>query len=267
MDVIKFPGIGLEFKINKVLLEIGNVKIYWYGFLIVLAFIVCMGVIRKLLKTDKLISFEELLELFIVIVPSAIIGARLYYVLFNIEYYRNNMDKIFDIGSGGLAIYGGIIFSLLIIFIYSKIKKKNFIKLIDLLVIVLPLGQMIGRLGNFFNKEAYGIVTDSVLRMGIYVNNSYMEVHPTFLYEMIGTFIIFIVLLKNKDNKKYEGQNVTIYLMLYGILRFFIEGLRQDSLMVGNVRVSQLLSLILVIIFTTIFILKFKNKNKKMNTK
>ena len=256
MEYINFPGIGLEFRINKILFEFGSVKIYWYGFLIVLAFVIGLVLLKKMSKESK-VEFDNILELFVLLVPTCIISARLYYVLFNLEYYSKNIGEIFNINSGGLAIYGGIIGGALVTYIYAKFKKIDYLKILDMIAIVLPLGQAIGRWGNFFNVEAFGIETDFLLRMGIYKNNSYIEVHPTFLYESFFCFMIFVGLyLGRRKENKFNGQNLCIYLFLYGIIRTFIEGLRTDSLMFFGFRVSQIVSLILVIVSGVVFIYK-----------
>lgn len=263
MNVIKFPGLGLELNINKIFLSFGNVNIYWYGFLIVLAFLVGLLLLKKLSKESNY-NFENILELFILIVPVSIICARLYYILFNLDYYLSDMNRIFSITTGGLAIYGGIIGGVIVSFIYTKIKKINFIKLLDMLVIALPLGQAIGRWGNFFNVEAYGSVTNFIFRMGILENGNYIEVHPTFLYESLICLFIFGILYFTRKKEKFTGENVCIYFLLYGLSRTFIEGLRTDSLMIGPLKVSQIISILLVIISSVIIIYN-KNKNKSKN--
>lgn len=264
VNVIKFPGLGLELNINKVFLSFGNVSIYWYGFLIVFAFLVGLLLLRKLAKESNF-NFENILELFILIVPVSIICARLYYILFNLDYYLSDISRMFSITTGGLAIYGGIIGGVIVSFIYTKIKKINFIKLLDMLVIVLPLGQAIGRWGNFFNVEAYGSVTNSFLRMGIFENGNYIEVHPTFLYESLICLTIFGILYFTRNKKKFVGENVCIYFLLYGISRTFIEGLRTDSLMIGTLKVSQIISILLVIISSIVIIYNKKRSKKEEN--
>ena len=267
MEYINFPGIGLEFKINKILFEYGSIKIYWYGFFIVLAFVIGLLLLKKLSKESKF-EFDNILELFVLLVPTCIISARLYYVLFNFEYYSKNISEIFSINSGGLAVYGGIIGGALVTYIYAKIKKLDYLKILDMIAIVLPLGQAIGRWGNFFNVEAFGCETDSILRMGIYNNEYYMEVHPTFLYESVLCFMIFMFLYfcRNKGNK-FKGENLCIYLFLYGIIRVFIEGLRTDSLMFWGFRVSQIVSLILVIVSGFVFVYKKTTLNNESKIK
>ena len=263
MNVIKFPGLGLELNVNKVFLNFGNVNIYWYGFLIVLAFLVGLLLLKKLSKESNY-NFENILELFILIVPVSIICARLYYILFNLDYYLSDISRIFNITTGGLAIYGGIIGGAIVSFIYTKIKKINFIKLLDMLVIALPLGQAIGRWGNFFNVDAYGSATNSIFRIGILENGNYIEVHPTFLYESLICLFIFGILYFTRNKEKFIGENVCIYFLLYGLSRTFIEGLRTDSLMIGSLKVSQIISILLVIISSMIIICnKKKNKSKQ----
>ena len=133
----------------------------------------------------------------------------------------------------------------------------------DYIAPYLPLGQAIGRWGNFFNGEAHGIETNSLFRMGIMENGNYIQVHPTFLYESICTFIIFVILFTKKNNRKYTGQLTYLYFFLYGIVRAFIEGLRTDSLMLGNLRISQILSIVLSIVCGSILRYKrIKNKNE-----
>ena len=267
MEYISFPGMGLEFEINKILFEYGNVKIYWYGFLIVIAFLTGLLLLKKISKESKF-EYDNILELFVLLVPTCIISARLYYVLFNFEYYSKNVREVFFINSGGLAIYGGIIGGALVTYIYAKIKKIDYFKLLDMIAIVLPLGQTIGRWGNFFNIEAFGRETDSILRMGIYNNDCYIEVHPTFLYESLLCFMIFIFLYfsRNKENK-FKGENLCIYLFLYGIIRMFIEGLRTDSLMFGTIRISQLVSVILALVSGRILVYNKIKLNKESKIK
>ena len=207
-------------------------------------------------KDDKKynINFDDILLLIILTIPIAFIGARMYYVIFNINYYFSNPGKILNIRDGGLAIYGGIIAGTITIIIYCKIKKINILDVLDYVVPYVAMGQAIGRWGNFINVEAYGTETSNFIRMGIIENNIYKEVHPTFLYESIVTFFLFIFLFNIRNKRKYSGQLTYIYLAIYSIARFFIEGLRTDSLMLGNIRVSQLVSLI-IFIFSILMIL------------
>ena len=263
MEKITFNGLGLNFYINQIAIKFHNISIYWYAIFIVLAFIVGIALCRK--DNGKYnIKFENILELAIIMIPVAIISARIYFILFKLEYYIQNPSKILDIRNGGLAIYGGIIGAIITIIIYCKKKDINILDMLDYIVPYLALGQAIGRWGNFFNMEAYGTETNSIFRMGIVKNFKFIEVHPTFLYESVGCLLIFILLYNIRNKRKYKGQLTYIYLSLYGFIRAIIEGLRTDSLMLGNFRVSQVLSIILCITFSAMLIYK-NNKNKGKN--
>ena len=255
MKEIIFPGLNLKFSITSIAFSIGGVHIYWYSILIISAIILAIIFLYKDNNKYK-IKFEDILELLIFIIPIAFIGARLYFVCFKLDYYLSNLTKIFNIRDGGLAIYGGIIAGVITILVFCKIKKIKILDMIDYIAPYLPLGQAIGRWGNFFNVEAYGSETTNFFRMGILENGIYKEVHPTFLYESFATLCIFFILLCLKNKRKYPGQITYIYLILYSFIRFFIEGLRTDSLMLGNIRISQLLSLVIFVIFISIAIFK-----------
>lgn len=270
MKEIIFPGVGLNLNVSSVAINIGNINIYWYAILIVSAFII--GVLFCKKDNGKYnIKFEDILELMIILIPISIIGARIFYVVFKLDYYIQYPENILNIRDGGLAIYGGIIGAIITIIIYCKKKKINILDMTDYLVPYLALGQAIGRWGNFFNAEAHGVETTSIFRMGIVENGKYIEVHPTFLYESICNLIIFLILYLLRNKRKYKGQITYLYLALYGIVRALIEGLRTDSLMLGSFRISQVLSIVLFIIFTIIVIFKElkykKEKNKNRNEK
>ncbi len=262
MNEVTFPGINLYLDINRVAFSIGSIDIYWYAILIVMAFIIGILLCKKDDKKYN-IDFENILEVLIFVVPVSIICARLYFVLFKLDYYLNYPSEILNFRDGGLAIYGGIIGAVITIAIYCRVKKINILDMLDYIVPYLALGQAIGRWGNFFNVEAHGIETNSILRMGIIENGKYIEVHPTFLYESISCFLIFIILYLLRNKRKYKGQMICIYLALYGLERAFIEGLRTDSLMLGNFRVSQILSIILCVLCTCILIKRKKEDGRK----
>lgn len=194
-----------------------------------------------------------------------IIGARLYYCMFNFKFYLANPTKIFAIRDGGLAIYGGIVFGIIIAFIISKIKKINFADLMDYVAPYLALTQGIGRIGNFFNVEAYGVETQNVFRMGIFKNGNFIEVHPCFLYEFVACIVIFIVLKFLQKRRKLEFQIFSTYMILYGLTRFFIEVLRVDSLYLGSIKISQVVSLVFVVIGIIIHISKTHKKSNFVN--
>jgi len=255
MKEITFPQFNLKIEVNNIAFNIGGIDIYWYAIFIVTAFIIAILGCKK--DDGKYnVKFDTILELIIIVIPIAIISARLYYILFKIQYYIKNPIEIFNIRNGGLAIYGGLIGSVITIVIYCKKKNINVLDILDYVVPYLALGQSIGRWGNFFNREAHGIVTDSIFRMGIIENGKYIEVHPTFLYESVCSLVIFIILYNIKDKRKYKGQIAFIYLTTYGLVRAIIECLRTDSLMIGDFRVSQILSIILFVIFGGILIYK-----------
>ena len=186
-----------------------------------------------------------------------IIGTRLYYVLFNLEYYLRNPIEIFQVWNGGLAIHGGIISGILVIIIYTKKYKVNTIKMLDIVAVSVIIAQAIGRWGNFFNQEAFGsVVSKDFLESlmlpkfiidGMYINGNYY--HPTFLYESIWNIIGFIILLIMRRRKYAKvGEMVSFYLIWYSFARFFIESLRMDSLMLGPIRIAQLVSVVGIII-------------------
>ncbi len=253
INEIIFPALNLKLHISRIAFSLFGVNIYWYAILITFAMALSIFLMNKDDKKYN-INFDDILLLIILTIPIAFIGARMYYVIFNINYYFSNPTKILNIRDGGLAIYGGIIAGTITIIMYCKIKKINILDVLDYVVPYVAMGQAIGRWGNFINVEAYGTETSNFIRMGIIENNIYKEVHPTFLYESIVTFFLFIFLFNIRNKRKYSGQLTYIYLATYSIARFFIEGLRTDSLMLGNIRVSQLVSLI-IFIFSILMIL------------
>lgn len=256
---VSFPNLNLYFNINPIAFSFRNINVYWYG--IFIAFAIILGLALAKLKDGKYgVSFNDVEEFILWAIPFGIVFARLYYVAFSWDMYKDNPLSIFQIWNGGIAIYGGIIGALLTALIYCKVKKIKLLDLLDYIVPYLALGQAIGRWGNFFNREAYGSITNSFFRMEILQQNrEYISVHPTFLYESFGLIIIFALLMLLK--RKFTGQIVSVYFLLYGILRTGIEWLRMDSLMIGNIKVSMVLS-ILVAIISLIFIIynSFKKK-------
>lgn len=264
MNEVVFPGLNLKFEISKIAFSIGSINIYWYAILIVLAFIIALIILK--IKDGKFgIKFSDIFDLSLFVIPISIISARIYYIFFNFKYYVQNPIKILDLRNGGLAIYGGIIGGLITCYVFCKKRKINLLDLLDYIVPCLALGQSIGRWGNFINAEAHGIDTNLPWRMGIYEADKYMEVHPTFLYESIITFALFIILSLVSKKRKYKGQITIIYLIIYSFTRMIIEGLRTDSLMLGSIRISQLLSLAILIVtlFCRFFYFFDKYKSKK----
>ena len=263
MNIVKFPLLNLELEISEVAINIFGLGIKWYSIIIV--FCIILALIWCKFKSKKYdIDFDELLNLFIILIPTVIICARLYYVIFNLDYYLKYPIEILNIRAGGLAIYGGIIGGIIASYIYCRIRKINVLNLLDCIAPILALSQGIGRWGNFINSEAYGTETNLPWKMGIVENGVEKFVHPTFLYESIGTVIIFIILTILQNKSKFEGQIAYTYLALYSLLRFFIEGLRADSLMLFNFRISQILSLIIFVLSIGI-IVESISKSKRMS--
>lgn len=247
---IAFPNFNIYLNINKIAFSIGSINIHWYGIIIATAILLCLFLAYK--NDGKYgIKYSDIENSMIIALPLSIIGARLYYVIFSWNYYKSNLSEIVKVWNGGLAIYGGILTAILVVFIYCRNKKINVLSFLDFLAPLVTLGQAIGRWGNFVNREAYGAATDSLFKMEILLSNGkYILVHPTFLYESIGLLAIFFFLYFTK--RKYVGQKVSEYFILYGILRMGIEYLRVDSLYVGSVKVSMLVSLGIIIAGTAI---------------
>ncbi len=258
MNLIKFPSINLELYTSKIAFSVFGIGVYKYAICIVLGAI--LGLIFLMINS-KIINYkyEDLIEKYVVTLIIGIIGARVFFVLFRFDDYKNNLLQILYIRDGGLAIFGGLIFGFLYLFLTYRKDKDKLFDILDLTAPSVSIAQCIGRWGNFFNIEAYGTETTSFLRMGINTINGYIEVHPTFLYESIATLLIFIVLEIILRRRKYKGQVVITYCFLYSASRSVIEGLRVDSLMIGAFRVSQILSII-VLIFSLILIVKNSRK-------
>lgn len=254
---ISFPKLGINLEnIEPVALRIGSFELRWYGIIICLGMLLCVILGMRTCKKYG-IKPDDLLDFVIFGIPSAILGARLYYVIFSWDYYSKNPKEIFAIWNGGLAIYGAVIATAIAAFIVCKVKKIRFLQILDLALPYIMLGQAIGRWGNFFNQEAYGGKTDFVFGMtGNLIAREMGEgvlVHPTFLYESLWCFagFAFIAIYRRKLQKNI-GEASALYMIIYGAERALVEGLRTDSLMlnVGNVsiRVSQWLSVALVIV-------------------
>ncbi len=247
-NIISFEKLGLKFTVNQVAFSIFGMDVYWYGIIIALGMILAFVYASRESKKEG-IDQNDFLNLFIISVPAAIIGARIYYCAFTMQYYKDDLTALFNIREGGLAIYGGIIATVLAIFIYSKIKKINPLKILDILAVGLLIGQCIGRWGNFVNCEAYGTETNNIFAMTI-MHNGYTvaeSVHPTFLYESLWNLLGIIFILIYKKRKLFSGEIFCLYMIWYGFGRMFIEGLRIDSLYIGSHRVSQILSALILI--------------------
>ena len=253
---------------NPIMIDFGYFRIYWYSFFILLAFLIGGFLILKEAKKQN-IDEDFIVNLFFYTVPISLIGARIYYVIFNWDYYCVNLVDIFKVWEGGLAIHGGILAAFLFILYYTKKNHVSLWEITDILVISLILGQAIGRWGNFFNGEAHGIETtltylqslhlpDFIIK-GMYIDGIYYI--PTFLYESIWDLIGFIILFFfRKQNRVKIGQTTGLYLIWYGIGRFMIEGMRTDSLMLGNIRMAQLVSVVTLLLGIVLMVHQRKAK-------
>lgn len=266
---VSFPNMGIEnIPVDRIAFSFdlfGKTRdVYWYGIIMAVAFLVCMFLSIHQAPQHKL-KKDDIVDTYLLMIPLSIIGARLYFVAFSWDDFKDDLMRIFQTRHGGLAFYGGVIGGILALVIIAKWKKINFIKLMDFFAVYVPLGQGIGRWGNFVNQEAFGVNTDlpwGMISEGtrdylarLQMNGVYgvglrpdLPVHPTFFYEFIGNMLIFFILLIVRRKSERKGTTFLSYLLLYGILRAFVEGLRTDSLYIANtdIRVSQFLSILMV---------------------
>ncbi|WP_420856928.1 prolipoprotein diacylglyceryl transferase [Tepiditoga spiralis] len=260
-----------EWYFNPILFKFGVLETRWYGLLIAIAVMLAVSIAEKQAKKEKILE-NDFFGAIIFGIIFGIIGARLYYVTFNWNYFSQYPTEIIKTWHGGMAIHGGVLGSILAAYIYTKRKKcsMKFLQSLDLFTFVLPLAQAIGRWGNFMNHEAYGGPTELPWKMFIALKDrmpgyeSYSYFHPTFLYESILDLSIFLFLLYYIRNKRNSfGEVTALYLILYSIGRGFIETLRTDSLMIFGMKTAVLISFILSIIGIVMFIYIKKKENKK----
>lgn len=240
---ISFPGLGIEINPSDGF-SIGNFTIKWYGVIIAVGVLLASVYILRRVKQFGL-NEDDILNMLLIGLPSAIVCARLYYVVFEWDQFfgpDHPWYKFLDIRSGGLAIYGGVIGAVIALLIYTRVKKQPVLPYLDVMGLGLLIGQAVGRWGNFFNREAHGSVTDCFLRMGLIENGMLQYFHPTFLYESVWNIVGFVILHFASKKRKYDGQIFLGYIAWYGLGRAFIEGLRTDSLYIGPLRVSQWLA-------------------------
>lgn len=248
--IVQFPKLDIELTVNDTAFSIGSFSVKWYGVLIGIGFL--LAILYGFTHTKKMnINSDKLLDAIIWGLVAGVVGARLYYVIFypGTKYIDNPME-IFKIHSGGLGFYGGLIGAVIAAVIVSKVRKMNLLALLDLVSIGFLIGQAVGRWGNFINQEAFGTVTDLPWGMSS-ANTNFQTVHPCFLYESLLCFIGFILLhIFNSKFRRYDGQTFILYGVWYGFVRFFIEGLRTDSLYLGStdIRISQLVSGLIVVL-------------------
>lgn len=280
---ISFPNLGIYLENVGKSIEVFGFEIAFYGIIIgcgVMAGIVLAAMEAK--RTGQ--NPDTYYDLALYAVVLSVIGARIYYVVFSWEQYKDDLLSIFNIRQGGLAIYGGVIAAVITVFVYGRVKKISFAKLADTAVLGLILGQIIGRWGNFFNREAFGEYTNNLFAMRLPLDAvrssdvtelmrehlemldgvAYIQVHPTFLYESLWNLGVLLILLWWRKRKKFEGEIFLLYLFGYGVGRFWIEGLRTDQLLIpgAGLPVSQVLALVLVIISGIII---FNIRRKKRN--
>ena len=260
MHLVFEPGAYLASGIG-----IGGFTIRFYALCILFGMII--AVVLGIREAKKLnINTDDIFNGAVIGIVLGIIGARIYYVIFEWNTYKNNFGEIFAIWNGGLAIHGGIIVAFVFAFFYCRKKKINVLAVLDMVVIGLLIGQTCGRWGNFFNQEAHGGVTsleflqsihmpDFIIKQ-MYIDGSYY--HPTFLYESLWNFVAIIALLILRRTRTIRlGDQAGIYLIWYGIGRFWIEGMRTDSLMIGNIKQNQLISIVLIVLGIAYLVFKY----------
>ncbi len=240
---------------NPIAFQLFGVEVRWYGILISLGMMLGLYIAYNESKRQGY-NPDDIVDLALWCIPAALVGARVYYIAFQWEYYKGNILKMINIREGGLAIHGGLIAAVIVGYFFTRKKRIPFWKTADIVAPSISLGQAIGRWGNYMNGEAHGGQTN--LPWGIMVEG--IKVHPTFLYESLWDFGIFLFLIYYGRNKKFDGELFILYSIIYSVGRFWIEGLRTDSLMFFGLRVAQLVSLLVICIGLFLF---FKLRNEK----
>lgn len=248
---------------DPIALRLGPLEIRWYAICIVLGLILAVRLSMKEAPRRRILA-DDVLDFILWAFPLALVGARIYYVIFSWEYYRQHLGEIFAIWNGGIAIYGGLIAGFLVLFFFTRYRFIDTWDFLDITAPSVMLAQAIGRWGNFFNQEAYGKAVRSLsylpdwIAQQMYIDGQYRT--PTFLYESLWNLLGFAIIatLRRKDQLLKRGELFLFYLVWYGIGRFTIEGMRTDSLMLAGLRVSQWLSAFLVFIGFTLFLLRRK---------
>lgn len=244
---------------DPVAFRVFNIDIMWYGVLIVSAMILAVA-LSCLRSRRHDVTSDQMLNIALICIPTAIIGARAYYVLFHWSWYAGDFLKMINIRGGGLAIHGGLIFGFGMGVILCLIWKLRPFDVLDLVAPCVALAQAIGRWGNYFNSEAHGGPTD--LPWAVTIDGQ--TYHPTFLYESIWCLILFLILIYVDNHRKFEGQTILLYGILYSIERFFVEALRTDSLMIGPFKQAQVISLVIIVVCIILYvILRRKSSNSR----
>lgn len=280
-NTVSFPGLGLDFEVNRVAFSIGDLPVYWYGILIALGFILAILYVSRRAREFG-VDADRMLDVILGGAIGGIVGARAYYVILQWDYYGQNLSQIFNTRSGGMAIYGGLIGGVLIGLLMCKIRRVKFMPALDLVVGGFLIGQGIGRWGNFVNIEAFGANTSLPWGMSSSVITDYltqheaeleaigmdidpnMPVHPTFLYESLWCLLGFAFIAWYTRRRKFDGELTLLYMMWYGAGRAVIEGLRTDSLMIPgtSLRASQVLAAAMVVVAAIIRIVKTSKVKK-----
>lgn len=269
---IRFPNLGIVLKEVGDGISLGGFEIKYYGMIIATGFL--LGLFFAMKEAKRAGQDPEMyLDFLLCMVIPTIVGARFYYVIFSWDYYKEDLMRIFRIREGGLAIYGGVIAGIIVLILFAKIRKQSFLKMTDTICMSLLIGQILGRWGNFFNREAFGGFTDGIFAMQIPVDYfretgriyeiaqtgllektteaviqgtsvTCIQVHPTFLYESLWNLGLLLIIFLYRKHKKFDGELFAMYLAGYGAGRFWIESLRVDQLQIGTtgLAVSQLLS-------------------------
>lgn len=285
---IRFPNLGIEIENLGTGINFLGIPIAYYGIVIAIGMLVGYLLVEWQAKRTGQ-NKEIYLDFALYAIIIAVVGARIYYVIFAFDEFKDNLWSIFNLRSGGLAIYGGIIGGVLTAVVFSKIKKISFALLADTSCVGLLIGQIIGRWGNFFNREAFGGYSDGLLAMQIKKSEvaasnisadlmnhlvvidgvEYIQVHPTFLYESLWNLVLLIIILLYTNHKKFNGELTLIYALGYGIGRTWIESLRTDQLLLWgtNIPVSQLLSIVVSVVAACLLIYKhimlYRQNNKE----
>lgn len=283
---ISFPNLGIYLENVGQSITVFGFEIAYYGMIIGLGVVAGILMAAHEAKRTKQ-NPETYYDLAIYAVILSVIGARIYYVVFSWDQYKNDLLSIFNIRQGGLAIYGGVITAIIVVIVFARVKKLSFWQLADTAVLGLISGQIIGRWGNFFNREAFGEYTDNLLAMRLPMDAvrysdvtetmlehaevvdgiSYIQVHPTFLYESLWNLGVLLILLWWRKRKKFEGEIFLMYLFGYGVGRAWIEGLRTDQLLIPGIGwpVSQVLAVVLVVVSATLIVMIRSKKKKELS--
>lgn len=281
---ISFPNLGIYLDHVGKSISVFGFEIAYYGIIIGLAILIGFLIATSEAKRTRQ-NPEDYLDMGIIGVIAGIAGARIFYVVFSWDMYKDNLLDIFNLREGGLAIYGGVIAAVIAVFIMARVKHLSPFQILDTVAMAILNGQMLGRWGNFFNREAFGEYTDSLFAMRLPLDAvrsgdvtelmrehmeridgvSYIQVHPTFLYESLWCCALLIILVLYRKHKKYEGELFLMYIFGYGLGRVWIEGLRTDQLLIPGIGlpVSQVIAGC-VVIFTGAALLYLRKNHKKI---